>query len=123
MNYRNVQLKSIASAFIATLILFSGSSFAQANASDATVTSSSQEAPSTEPMKTIVGPTATSSTPSAQDQIQGNFFQRLGGFYLRDWKGTLPSAPTPARRALDAPLDSSPFPSADRSHQDRRAHV
>jgi hypothetical protein len=45
--------------------------------------------------------------------LQGNFFQRLGGFYKADWTGRLPSSPAPARRALDAPLDSPPFPSTD----------
>jgi hypothetical protein len=52
--------------------------------------------------------------PTANSQpISGNFFQRLGEFYVRDWKGTLPSGPAPQRRALDAPLDSPPFPSSD----------
>src|SRR5580704_13202641 len=45
--------------------------------------------------------------------LQGNFFQRLGRFYWADWTGKLPSSPAPARRALDAPLDSPPFPSTD----------
>ena len=35
--------------------------------------------------------------------LQGNFFQRLGEFYWRDWTGKLPSSPGPERRALDAP--------------------
>src|SRR5215467_14193582 len=53
-------------------------------------------------------------TPAANAQpFTGNFFQRLGEFYLRDWKGTLPSGPAPQRRALDSPLDSPPFPSSD----------
>ncbi|SDF45322.1 outer membrane beta-barrel protein [Terriglobus roseus] len=47
------------------------------------------------------------------DLTQGNFFQRLGHFYVHDWNGTLPSTPTPQRRALDAPLDSPPYPSSD----------
>lgn len=47
------------------------------------------------------------------DMVQGNFFQRLGHFYVHDWNGTLPSTPTPQRRALDAPLDSPPYPSSD----------
>ena len=45
--------------------------------------------------------------------LQGNFFQRLGEFYWRDWTGKLPSTPAPPRRALEAPLDSPPFPSSD----------
>ena len=51
---------------------------------------------------------------SAPTEIPGdNFFSRLDHFYAEDWKGTLPSAPAPQRRMLDAPLDSSPFPSSD----------
>ena len=46
-------------------------------------------------------------------ELQGNFFQRLGEFYWRDWTGKLPSTPAPARRALEAPLDSPPYPSTD----------
>ena len=42
-----------------------------------------------------------------------NVFARLAHFYEADWQGTLPSAPAPQRRMLDAPLDSSPFPSSD----------
>ena len=58
---------------------------------------------------------ATDSSPTAlpADVQTGNFFDRLAHFYAHDWNGTLPSSPTPPRRALPAPLDSSPFPSAD----------
>src|SRR3984885_6667837 len=52
-------------------------------------------------------------TPVSGAGLQGNFFERLGGFYKADWTGKLPSSPAPARRALDAPLDSTPFPSSD----------
>ncbi len=51
-------------------------------------------------------------TPAAEP-LHGNFFHRLVGYYRGDWNGTLPSGPVQARRALDAPLDSPPFPSAD----------
>jgi Putative beta-barrel porin-2, OmpL-like. bbp2 len=51
--------------------------------------------------------------PVSGSGLQGNFFERLGQFYKEDWEGKLPSSPAPARRALDAPLDSSPFPSSD----------
>lgn len=44
---------------------------------------------------------------------QGNFFQSLGKFYADDWTRKLPASPTPQRRALDAPLESPPFPSSD----------
>lgn len=64
-------------------------------------------AQTSETASTTDGPTQSS------DLTQGNFFQRLGHFYLHDWKGTLPSSPAPQRRALDAPLDSPPYPSSD----------
>jgi hypothetical protein len=51
--------------------------------------------------------------PAQGSGLHGNFFERLGQFYKEDWTGKLPSSPTPPRRALDAPLDSTPFPSAD----------
>jgi hypothetical protein len=54
---------------------------------------------------------ASQPTPTPMDA--GNFFQRFGHYYVRDWKGTLPNAPSAARRALDAPLDSPPYPSSD----------
>src|ERR1700712_3172087 len=37
--------------------------------------------------------------------FEGNFFERLGHFYVQDWKGTATPSVTPARRALSAPLD------------------
>jgi hypothetical protein len=54
-----------------------------------------------------------SSAASEAPASNGNFFRRLGHFYWQDWAGTLPSSPSAARRALDAPLDSAPFPSSD----------
>ena len=57
------------------------------------------------------GDAAPASAPGAG--LQGNFLQRLGGFYKADWTGKLPSSSAPARRVLDAPLDSPPFPSSD----------
>ncbi len=47
------------------------------------------------------------------DMTQGSFFDRFGSFYKHDWNGTLPSAPVADRRALEAPLDSPPYPSSD----------
>jgi hypothetical protein len=44
---------------------------------------------------------------------QGNFFQRLGKFYAADWTGKLIGSAAPERRALNAPLESPPFPSSD----------
>jgi hypothetical protein len=43
----------------------------------------------------------------------GNALQRLINYYRADWAGSLPSSPAPARRVMDAPLDSPPFPSSD----------
>jgi hypothetical protein len=53
------------------------------------------------------------STPSDEKSAQGDFFHRLGTFYKQDWRGTLPSAPAPPRRMLDAPLNSPPYPGSD----------
>lgn len=58
-------------------------------------------------------PTQASASTDDAPTVSGNFFRRLGHFYAADWFGTAPaSAPAP-RRALEAPLDSSPFPSSD----------
>ena len=46
-------------------------------------------------------------------ESQGNVFKRLGKFYAADWTGKLTGSPAPERRALDAPLESPPFPSSD----------
>jgi hypothetical protein len=50
---------------------------------------------------------------TASKDADGNFFERLGHFYAADWHGTAASGPAPQRRALDAPLDSPPYPSSD----------
>jgi len=42
-----------------------------------------------------------------------NFLQRLSDYYQADWAGRLPSSPAAERRMLEAPLDSTPFPSSD----------
>lgn len=50
----------------------------------------------------------------AQTQTtDGNFFDRIASFYKHDWNNTLPASTPSPRRALDAPLDSAPFPSSD----------
>jgi hypothetical protein len=51
---------------------------------------------------------ATAETPS-----DNNFFERLGHFYTTDWTGIASTSASPQRRALDAPLDSPPYPSSD----------
>ncbi|RXH54545.1 outer membrane beta-barrel protein [Granulicella sibirica] len=56
------------------------------------------------------------STPTQASQSappDGNFLHRLGLFYKTDWNGTAPESPAPLRRALDAPLDSPPYPGSD----------
>ena len=45
--------------------------------------------------------------------LQGDFFHRLVTFYHLDWTGTAPTEPEPARRGLESPLDSPPYPSED----------
>jgi hypothetical protein len=92
MSYRN-PCSTLASILLAGTIAISLT--AHLNAQDAT-------------------PTPAATQTEASTPIEGtNVFTRLGHFYVDDWKGTLPSAPTPQRRMLDAPLDSSPFPSSD----------
>ncbi len=49
----------------------------------------------------------------SNNALTGNFFHRLVQFYKQDWAGTNPAGTATARRALAAPLDSTPFPSAD----------
>lgn len=98
-------------ATIATLSLFPHNLPAQTSAAY----SSSSTAPESG------GPAA--DLPDAQPQTSayvaplpaptGNFFRRLAHFYGQDWAGTAPAATSSERRALDAPLDSSPFPSSD----------
>lgn len=57
---------------------------------------------------------AGATNPSASaDMTNGNFFERFGRFYEHDWNGTLPASPAAPRRALEAPLDSPPYPSSD----------
>jgi hypothetical protein len=50
---------------------------------------------------------------SAGIPLSGNFFQRLGQFYLQDWNGTNVTTPLPPKRGLPAPIDSPPFPFSD----------
>jgi hypothetical protein len=50
---------------------------------------------------------------TADPASQGNAFKRFGKFYAADWTGKLTGSATPERRALDAPLESPPFPSSD----------
>jgi hypothetical protein len=50
---------------------------------------------------------------NSDNVLRGNFFQRLAQFYKQDWAGKNPTAASPAKRGLPAPLDSPPFPSSD----------
>jgi hypothetical protein len=45
--------------------------------------------------------------------LRGNFFERLAQFYAQDWAGTNPVPPSPPKRGLPAPINSSPFPFSD----------
>jgi hypothetical protein len=58
-------------------------------------------------------PDAQAASPNSKNVLRGNFFQRLAQFYKQDWAGTNPAGTPPAKRGLPAPLDSTPFPSAD----------
>ena len=65
---------------------------------------------------TVASSSTTQAEANSAEQARlasGNFFERLGRFYTDDWMGRLPSGPSATRRALDAPLDSPPFPNAD----------
>jgi hypothetical protein len=53
------------------------------------------------------------SSEAQSDSSDGNFLQRPTSFYKAAWPRKLPSSPAPARRMLDAPLDSPPFPNSD----------
>jgi Putative beta-barrel porin-2, OmpL-like. bbp2 len=64
-----------------------------------------------EPQGTQTPGSASTNTPALESQ--GNVLKRLGHFYAADWTGKLPASATPERRALDAPLESPPFPSSD----------
>jgi hypothetical protein len=55
----------------------------------------------------------TSATHPGANVPDGNFAQRLGSFYSQELERHLPSGPASVRRALDAPLDSAPFPNSD----------
>ncbi|WP_263410422.1 porin [Terriglobus tenax] len=60
-----------------------------------------------------IGTQAQAQDAPQQNDLKGNFLQRLGGYYKADWTGKLPGGPAPERRALDAPLNSPPFPGSD----------
>jgi hypothetical protein len=51
--------------------------------------------------------------PGQVTSTEEGFFVRLSTFYKADWTGKQSSSAAPARRALDSPLDSPPFPSSD----------
>jgi hypothetical protein len=61
-------------------------------------------------------PGVAASTPSMQaasDDCASGFFSRLAAAYREDAQPADPNAPAPQRRAMDAPLDSPPFPSSE----------
>lgn len=56
---------------------------------------------------------AAASTPDAGDDCSQGFFSRLGRAYRDDAQPADTNAQAPARRAMDAPLDSPPFPNGE----------
>jgi hypothetical protein len=56
---------------------------------------------------------AQAASTNSKNVLTGNFFHRLAQFYKQDWAGTNPAGPSPTKRGLPAPLDSTPFPSSD----------
>jgi hypothetical protein len=113
-----------------TLIGFLSHSFGQVNTSIA-----DQEPNSSSALPTVLGAADLSdkglptdpSAGSAEDPqesangsndspgipLSGNFFQRLGQFYLQDWNGTNVSTVLPPKRGLPVPINSPPFPFSD----------
>ncbi|MBS1823563.1 MAG: outer membrane beta-barrel protein [Acidobacteria bacterium] len=62
-------------------------------------------------------PSSSASAASAETPQPANaLWRRLGRFYRTDWNAAPSTGAPPARRALDAPLDSPPFPSSDWSY-------
>lgn len=58
--------------------------------------------------------TAVSTAPvAASSDCSNGFLARLAAAYREDAQPADPSAPAPKRRAMDAPLDSPPFPSSE----------
>ncbi len=55
------------------------------------------------------------SAPQVMPASAKNFFARLKDAYKEDWRPTQPAGPELPRRGYPAPLDSTPFPSADYS--------
>jgi hypothetical protein len=69
----------------------------------------------------VAGPSTSSvagAADSAQDDktnagVQKDFWGRLVEFYREDWKGTAPAGTAPARRGLEQPESSPPWPFSD----------
>ena len=53
------------------------------------------------------------SAPMASNDCSAGFLSRLAAAYREDAQPADPNAPVPKRRAMDAPLDSPPFPSSE----------
>lgn len=103
-SWRFRQITLLAAAhFVAVTLIQAPVSMAQ---SDCNTSGSSENRPQQQCPQSNCSETQSESS-------DGNFPQRLTSFYKADWTGKLPSTPAPARRMLDAPLDSPPFPSSD----------
>lgn len=94
--------------FITALLIFILSSYARA-----TETPEGNLPPYADTSAALLQAAADTAAQHQAKLQSGNFFQRLGRFYADDWTGKLPSGPAPSRRALEAPLDSAPFPNTD----------
>ncbi|WP_445144576.1 outer membrane beta-barrel protein [Dyella sp. Tek66A03] len=60
-----------------------------------------------------VGNVAPSAPAAGSADCSRGFFSRLGSAYREDAQPSDPNAPAPARRAMDAPLNSPPFPNSE----------
>src|SRR5580700_5008966 len=73
-----------------------------------------QQDAATATAKTETGPSPFDKLRAQDDKSKSSdFFSRLIEFYREDWKGTAPAGPAPARRGIDQPLSSPPWPFAD----------
>jgi hypothetical protein len=122
MTHIHKSLLSAARSAAQTAALLAGLGLLSLSASAATLLDPSQDIAASVPAESLFSTTSAASTaedaappaPATFPDLQdGDFAQRLARFYKHDWNGTLPSTPAPQRRALEAPLDSAPFPSSD----------
>jgi hypothetical protein len=113
---RNTIARLVGVGVFAGLLMSAPHMVAQESSSSGSEQIASMETPEAGTLYKVPGVGAGPDEASSSTEVsalKGNFFQRLSGFYAADWAGKLPSSPAPARRMLEAPLDSTPFPSSD----------